>query len=165
MKLDTALFASLTAWLASSPGRISRVAVWKSCNVSVDFLVSLTNPTASSVSLVKMSFMKSSMIFIALPVMARSRWTCFKTRNKYDEKLIGWLERNFFLRAFVDDMSTRSLGRSVIFLGRVEGLGKNAAKTWEGFNLPMILFKLSVYGQDLGWPAPRTQAAGAIKIC
>ena len=77
--LVTALVPSLTACLASSPGRINRTEVWTSRDEIVDLLLWVASFEASPAILSKTSLTNEFMIFIALPDIPTSGWTCFKT--------------------------------------------------------------------------------------
>ena len=77
--LVIALVPSLTACLASSPGRINRTEVWTSRDEIVDLLLWVASFEASPAILSKTSLTNEFMIFIALPDIPTSGWTCFKT--------------------------------------------------------------------------------------
>ena len=62
VNLVTALVPSLTACLASSPGRINRTAVWISRDVTVGFLLYLASLDASVAIFSKMSLMNEFMM-------------------------------------------------------------------------------------------------------
>ncbi len=79
MNLVTALVPSDTACFASSPGRMSRTAVWISLEVTVGFLLYRAKDAVSTAIFSKMSAMNEFKMDMALEEIPVSGWTCFKT--------------------------------------------------------------------------------------
>lgn len=79
VNLVTALVPSDTACLASSPGRMRRIAVWISRDVTVGFLLYRARRAASVAILSKMSLMNEFMMPMALEEIPVSGCTCFST--------------------------------------------------------------------------------------
>lgn len=77
--LVTALVPSLTACLASSPGRINLTEVWTSLDEIVDFLLWTESLEASPAILSKASLTKEFIMFIAFPEIPIFGWTCLRT--------------------------------------------------------------------------------------
>ena len=75
----TAFVPSLTACLASSPGRSSLTAVWISRELIVFFLAYFVNWDAPVAIRSKMSLTNEFMMSMALPLIPASGWTCFNT--------------------------------------------------------------------------------------
>jgi len=79
VNLVTALVPSDTACFASSPGRMSRTAVWISLEVTVGFLLYRAKDAVSTAIFSKMSAMNEFKMDMALEEIPVSGWTCFKT--------------------------------------------------------------------------------------
>merc|ERR1712204_8832 len=77
--LVTALVPSLTACLASSPGRRSLTAVWTSREERVCFLLYLTSLAPSVAIFSKTSLMKEFMMLMDLLEIPVSGCTCLRT--------------------------------------------------------------------------------------
>ena len=79
MYLVTALVPSLTACLASSPGRMSLTADWTYRDDRVLLLLNLTSLDPSVAILSKVSWMKEFMMFMAFFEIPMSGCTCLRT--------------------------------------------------------------------------------------